>query len=109
MKKQIATIATVTAVVAGSFAGAASAAPRATDPGLKVFTTAGCAACHTLAAAKATGKIGPNLDQAKPSMAEVVAQVNAGGGAMPSFKKTLSAAQIKAVAMFVSMNAGKKK
>jgi mono/diheme cytochrome c family protein len=108
VKKQIVTIAAVTVVAAATFAGTAGAAARATDPGLKVFTTAGCAACHTLAAAKATGKIGPNLDTLKPSMAAVSAQVIKGGGAMPSFKKTLSAAQIKAVAMFVSMNAGKK-
>jgi cytochrome c oxidase subunit 2 len=30
--------------------------------GLTVFTAQGCASCHTLAAAKATGKIGPDLD-----------------------------------------------
>jgi mono/diheme cytochrome c family protein len=30
--------------------------------GKAVFASAGCAACHTLAAAGATGKIGPDLD-----------------------------------------------
>ncbi len=31
-----------------------------------IFTSAGCVGCHTLAAANATGTVGPNLDQAKP-------------------------------------------
>jgi cytochrome c oxidase subunit 2 len=31
--------------------------------GLAVFTKAGCASCHTLAAAKATGTVGPDLDK----------------------------------------------
>ena len=30
--------------------------------GLTVFNSNGCSACHTLSAAKATGKVGPNLD-----------------------------------------------
>jgi cytochrome c2 len=33
--------------------------------GKKAFTDNGCAACHTLAAAGATGKIGPDLDKLK--------------------------------------------
>ena len=38
------------------------------DPaaGAKIFQSAGCIGCHTLAAAHATGTVGPNLDQAKP-------------------------------------------
>ena len=37
------------------------------DPvaGKAVFAANGCASCHTLAAAGATGNVGPNLDQAK--------------------------------------------
>jgi cytochrome c oxidase subunit 2 len=31
--------------------------------GLASFTANGCGSCHTLAAAKATGKIGPDLDK----------------------------------------------
>src|SRR6478752_968005 len=34
--------------------------------GKAVFTSAGCAGCHTLKAAGATGAVGPNLDQLKP-------------------------------------------
>jgi cytochrome c oxidase subunit 2 len=33
------------------------------DPGLAVFESQGCGSCHTLAAAKATGKTGPSLDE----------------------------------------------
>jgi sulfite dehydrogenase len=75
--------------------------------GKSVFSSAGCAGCHTLKAAGSTGNVGPNLDQLKPSKATVAHQVEVGGGAMPSFKGQLSDAQIQAVAGFVSSNAGK--
>ena len=57
------------------------------DPtaGAKVFGSAGCTGCHTLAAAKSTGTVGPNLDQAKPDYRLVTARVTLGQGAMPSF------------------------
>ena len=66
-----------------------------------------CASCHTLADAGATGTIGPNLDQLKPSFPVAQNQVIHGGGAMPAFKGTLTDAQIKAVAKYVAANAGK--
>jgi mono/diheme cytochrome c family protein len=75
--------------------------------GKKVFETAGCSGCHTLADAGSTGNIGPNLDQLKPSESAVQHQVENGGGAMPAFKDSLSAAQISAVATYVSSVAGK--
>jgi mono/diheme cytochrome c family protein len=78
----------------------------ATD-GHGIFTGAGCATCHTLAAAQASGTVGPNLDEAKPLKPDVVSAVTNGSGVMLSFKGTLSAAQIQAVADFVSQNAGK--
>src|SRR6478736_6407601 len=34
--------------------------------GAKVFASAGCGSCHTLAAPKSSGQVGPNLDAAKP-------------------------------------------
>ena len=74
---------------------------------MKVFDTAGCATCHTLAAAGSTGTVGPNLDQLKPSDAATVKQVTNGGGGMPAFGSTLSKAQIQSVALFVSSVAGK--
>jgi mono/diheme cytochrome c family protein len=78
----------------------------ATD-GKSIFTEAGCATCHTLAAARASGTVGPNLDEAKPLKSDVVSAVTDGSGVMVSFKGTLSAAQIRAVAEFVSKNTSK--
>jgi mono/diheme cytochrome c family protein len=74
--------------------------------GKAVFASAGCAGCHTLKAAGATGNVGPNLDDLKPSEATVQHQVENGGGAMPSFEGTLTAQQIADVAAFVSSSAG---
>ncbi len=68
--------------------------------------SAGCASCHTLAAAHATGTVGPNLDQLKPNYRAVTAQVTNGGAAMPSFKKTLSTQQIADVAAYVVKSTG---
>ena len=69
--------------------------------GKQVFLSAGCTGCHTLAAAGATGTVGPNLDQKKPPLALVLQRLENGKGAMPSFKSQLSPQQIKDVAAFV--------
>jgi mono/diheme cytochrome c family protein len=73
------------------------------DPtaGKKIFLSAGCTGCHTLADAKATGTVGPNLDQAKPDYRLATARVTLGKGQMPSFKGQLSAQQIADVAAYV--------
>jgi cytochrome c oxidase subunit 2 len=42
---------------------AAIASPNASVSGAAVFKNNGCGACHTLTAASATGKIGPDLDK----------------------------------------------
>jgi cytochrome c2 len=78
------------------------------DPaaGKEVFTSAGCASCHTLADAGATGTVGPNLDDAKPDAALVHERVTNGAGAMPSFKGQLTEQQINDVAAYVSSVAG---
>jgi len=75
--------------------------------GAAIFKGAGCAGCHTLAAAGAKGTTGPNLDQLKPSTSVVAHQVMVGGGLMPAFQGKLSPAQIQAVAKYVSSSAGK--
>jgi mono/diheme cytochrome c family protein len=74
--------------------------------GKKVFESAGCATCHTLKAAGATGTVGPNLDQLKPPEARVVKQVTDGGQIMPAFKDKLTKQQIQAVASYVANVAG---
>ena len=73
------------------------------DPvaGKKIFRSAGCASCHTLADAGATGTIGPNLDQAKPSYRRATARVTLGKSPMPSFKGQLTPQQIADVASYV--------
>jgi mono/diheme cytochrome c family protein len=100
----------LTAFVAGCGGSGASdeatPAPAAGGGGEKLFSD-NCATCHTLKAAGASGKVGPDLDQLKPGPQLVTTQVNHGGGAMPSFKGKLTDAQIKAVADYVSANAGK--
>jgi cytochrome c2 len=71
-------VAAYVASVAGMPGGAATSTPAATTPatttggggnataaGKQAFTDNGCAACHTLAAAGASGKIGPDLDKIK--------------------------------------------
>jgi cbb3-type cytochrome c oxidase subunit III len=95
----------VAAVSGTQKAGGQSTSALGTD-GKKIFS-AECASCHTLKAASATGTIGPNLDQLKPSQSIVQHQVEVGGGPMPAFKGKLSDEQITAVAQFVSQNAGK--
>lgn len=99
-------VAAYVASVAGqNGAEAPSPATLGTD-GKKIFQSQ-CASCHTLKAAAATGTVGPNLDQLKPSDARVTRQVTNGGAVMPAFKAVLSQAQIAAVAKFVSSSAGK--
>jgi cytochrome c6 len=70
--------------------------------GKAVFTSAGCAQCHTLKDAGAHGTVGPNLDQLKPAEDVVQKQVENGGGVMPAFKDQLSAKQIQDVAAYVA-------
>src|SRR5436190_10378370 len=71
-------------------------------PGAKVFDSAGCGGCHTLAAAKSKGTVGPDLDQLRPDQQTVERQVRQGGVGMPSFAKKLSEIEISQVAQFVS-------
>ena len=84
--------------------------PAGTDPvaGAKVFRSADCGSCHTLGAAGAGGQIGPNLDSARPDFDTVRTRVEQGGGGMPSFRGQLSPVQIRDVAAFVAVNAGRR-
>ena len=76
------------------------------DPvaGKAVFAANGCASCHTLAAAGATGNVGPNLDQAKPGQAKVRLFVQngstSGGISMPAFA-SMSQTDLNNIAAFV--------
>jgi uncharacterized membrane protein len=70
--------------------------------GKAVFAEAGCGSCHTLADADATGTVGPNLDERRPSRARVTTLVTNGSGVMPSFRDRLTPEQIEEVAVYVS-------
>lgn len=82
------------------------------DPGAgkTVFTSGGCAGCHTLADAGAAGTVGPNLDEAKPATELVVQRVSLGKGGMPAFSKAgggqLEDQQIADVAAYVVQATG---
>lgn len=82
--------------------------PGVGDPaaGKGIFVNNGCGSCHTLEAAGTSGNIGPNLDEAKPSLSLAVDRVTNGKGAMPSFKGTLSDKQIRDVTTFVVNSTG---
>jgi mono/diheme cytochrome c family protein len=74
--------------------------------GLDVYNDkAQCGMCHALQAAGSEGQIGPDLDQLKPSMPQVIAAVTNGIGVMPPFEAILSSEEIEAVAYFVSASA----
>lgn len=72
--------------------------------GKKLFTTAtpACALCHALKDAGAEGAIGPALDELQPDAARVARAMRDGIGSMPSFKATLSEAEIAALSLYVS-------
>ena len=69
--------------------------------GEAVFADNGCASCHTLEAAGASGTIGPNLDESQPDFELAVDRVTNGAGAMPAFGDTLDEQQIADVAAYV--------
>lgn len=75
--------------------------------GEAVFTDAGCASCHTLAAAGSKGISGPNLDELRPSVEAASDQIAGGGGGMPGYSGRLKPEEIQAVAEFVATNAGR--
>jgi mono/diheme cytochrome c family protein len=74
--------------------------------GATLFQKSGCISCHTLAAAHATGTVGPNLDQVKPTFLRATARVTLGKGVMPSFKSQLTTQQIADVAAYVVKSTG---
>jgi cytochrome c553 len=81
-------------------------ADTSSSPGAQVFADAGCGNCHTMRAADAEGKTGPDLDELKPNKETVVRQVTNGGNGMPAFKDELTAEEIDQVAAFVATTAG---
>ena len=112
-------LALVGALVVLAWTGAPSAAQEKAAPGpaaedariaqgRDLFANYGCGGCHALAAARATGAVGPPLDgDANLSEALVVDRVTNGSGPMPAFGGQMSREEIAAVAAYVVHSAAK--
>ena len=91
-----------------------------TADGADLFDSQGCASCHTLKAANATGTVGPDLDAElagtdaafiEESIVDPEAEPTKGfpSGVMPtSFGETLSPEEIDALVQFVAESVGAK-
>ena len=76
--------------------------------GLEVYNNkAQCSVCHTLQAAGSVGNIGPDLDQHKPSIAQIIYAVTNGIGVMQAWEGILTDEEIEAVAYYIFNNTNK--
>ena len=76
--------------------------------GLDVYNNkAMCGTCHVLQAAGSEGDIGPNLDQLKPTMDQIIYVVVNGIGVMPPWEGILTKEEIEAVAYYVFTSTSK--
>ena len=70
--------------------------------GMDVYNNkAQCGICHTMQAAISSGDIGPNLDQLKPSISQIIYVVKNGIGVMQAWEGILTSEEIEAVAYYV--------
>ena len=70
--------------------------------GLGVYNNkAQCGVCHTLQAAGSTGDIGPNFDQLRSTIPQIISAVTNGIGVMPPWEGILTYEEIEAVAYYV--------
>ena len=106
-------LASVPTVALGDRAAKVVGNPKAGKP---IFVST-CAVCHTLKAAGALGKIGPNLDKTRLTQAVIVKAITDGGASVMSkaavstytthmtpYKGVLSAEQIQNVAAYVYLS-----
>jgi mono/diheme cytochrome c family protein len=106
--------AAVAAITTGALAGRASSPQPNANLGQTEFTKAGCGACHTFAAARSRGTIGPDLDAPTLTVDQIVQQITQGGyvimgnaakkhypSAMAAFKGRLKSSEILNIAAFV--------
>ena len=76
--------------------------------GLDIYNNkAQCGVCHILQTAGSTGTIGPNLDQLKPQMLQIIAAVTNGIGVMQAWGDILTYEEIEAVAYYVFSSTNK--
>ena len=72
------------------------------DLGLEVYNNkAQCGVCHALQATESDGQIGPNFDQLKSTMSQIIAAVTNGIGIMQAWEGVLTFEEIEAVAYYV--------
>lgn len=76
------------------------------EEGQNVFASAGCANCHNLDEADATGSVGPDLDETGLDREGIEQVIRDGRGGMPAFEGSLEDPQIEAVADFVDASKG---
>ena len=70
--------------------------------GLEVYNDkAQCGTCHTLQAAGSKENIGPNLDQLKPTIPQIIYAVTNGIGVMQAWEGILTDEEIEAVAHYI--------
>jgi len=60
-----------------------------------------CGTCHTLQAAESIGEIGPNLDDLKPQIEQIIYAVTNGIGVMPPWSDILTVEEIESVSFYV--------
>ena len=84
-----------------TFSSSAFADPKM-ELGLGVYNNkAQCGVCHTLQAAGSTGDIGPNFDQLRSTIPQIISAVTNGIGVMPPWEDILTYEEIEAVAYYV--------
>ena len=70
--------------------------------GLKVYNNkARCGVCHTLQAADSTGDIGPNFDQLRSTIPQIIYAVTNGIGVMQAWEGILTDKEIETVAYYI--------
>ena len=109
------------AAYVGSVAGVPGIKPPEVEggPGAQVFANNGCGGCHTLAAAKSSGNVGPNLDEVLPGQSEEMikesvvnpeAEIAKGypAGVMPqNFEQEIPAAELEALVKYLTESTSK--
>ena len=76
--------------------------------GLEVYNNkAQCGTCHTLQAAGSEENIGPNLDQLKPTIPQIIYAVTNGIGVMQAWEGILTDEEIEAVAYYIFISTNK--
>jgi sulfite dehydrogenase len=106
---RLAALASVVALLAPGPAASAPGDAAETALARALFTKGAvppCGLCHTLKDAGTAGAVGPILDELQPDAARVVAALKNGIGAMPSYKATLSDAQMQALGRYVAKASG---